>query len=175
MDATPLPMPDAQTVIAALCEQQGTWSGTIAVTDSAGRERRIELVSTHSCSGDGRWQLTTETFRVPAGAPDSTAKVTYAAPAKPSELVTAYFARGAEVQHRYRAVAVVRRDATHWSTTIESADAGDRFEDRPASMRYVRARDGDRLESRKEVRFTDGGTGSEAYTARSVIVQMLVR
>lgn len=152
------------------CLQAGTWRGEIAIVDAAGRTTKAALTSVHGCSSDGRWHLVSETFAVPGRADDATAKVTYVPADRADQFVTAYFAHGGETQHRYRAVEAQARDPTHWTTTVESTDAGDVFEGKPATMRYIRAMDGTTLEARKEVRLT----GETAFTVRSRILQRAV-
>jgi hypothetical protein len=154
----------------AWCSQTGTWRGSIDITDAAGHTQKVVLVSRHRCTPDGRLHVVEEDF-VTAARTDHTLKVTYADPSIPG-FRTAYFSRGAESPHTYRFAAVVIRDEQHWKQSITSADEGELYEGRKAMMRYTRERVGDRIVSRKEVRFLDGNGDFET---RSLIEQRLVR
>lgn len=154
----------------AWCSQSGTWRGDIDITDAKGATQKVVLVSRHRCTPDGKLHSVEEDFNTP-GRSDHTLKNTWADPAIRG-FRTAYFARGAESAHAYRFASVEIRDAWHWKQSLVSTEEGEVFEGRKAMMRYTRERDGDRLVSRKEVRFFDA-PGSE-YETRSLIVQQRV-
>ena len=150
----------------AWCSQAGSWHGSIEITDAAGRTQKVSLVSRHRCTPDGRLHVVEEDFVTPARS-DHTLKVTYADPSIPG-FRTAYFARGAESPYAFRFGSVDFRDERHWTQSIMSTGEGELYEGRKATMRYTRERDGDRIVSRKEVRFFD--TNGD-FETRSLIVQ----
>mgnify|MGYP003383435618 CR=1 FL=1 len=150
----------------AWCSQAGTWRGNIDVTDAAGHTQKVSLISRHRCTPDGRLHVVEEDFVAPARS-EHTLKVTYADPTI-SGFRTAYFARGAELPYAYRFSSVVFRDDRHWTQSITSTGEGELYEGRKALMRYTREREGDRVVSRKEVRFLDSDVDFET---RSLIVQ----
>jgi amidase len=160
---------DLADTMRAWCSQAGTWRGDIDITDAQGRTQKVALVSRHRCTPDGRVHIVEEDFLAP-GRSDHTVKNTWADPAIQG-FRTAYFARGAESPHVYRFAAVAIRDPQHWSQSIRSTDEGEVYEGRKAMVRYTRERDGDRLVSRKEVRFLDAPGDFET---RSLIVQQRV-
>ncbi len=154
----------------AWCSQTGTWQGSIDITDAAGHTQKVSLISRHRCTPDGRLHIVEEDF-VTRERSDHTLKVTYADPSI-AGFRTAYFARGAESPHAYRFASVAFRDDLHWKQSITTADESELFENRKAVMRYTRERDGDRIISRKEVRF-QGGKGD--FETRTLIEQRRVR
>jgi hypothetical protein len=154
----------------AWCSQTGTWRGSIDITDAAGRTQKVSLISRHRCTPDGRLHIVEEDFVTP-GRSEHTLKVTYADPSI-AGFRTAYFSRGAESPHAYRFAAVAFRDELHWKQSITSTDEGEIYDGRKAMTRYTRERDGDRIVSRKEVRF-QGGKGD--FETRSLIEQRRVR
>lgn len=154
----------------AWCTQTGTWQGSIDITDAAGHTQKVSLVSRHRCTPDGRLHIVEEDFVTPQRS-DHTLKVTYADPSI-AGFRTAYFFRGGESPHAYRVAAVAFRDELHWKQSITTADESELFENRKAVMRYTRERDGDRIVSRKEVRF-QGGKGD--FETRTLIEQRRVQ
>jgi hypothetical protein len=154
----------------AWCSQTGTWRGSIDITDATGHTQKVSLVSRHRCTPDGRLHVVEEDFVTPERS-DHTLKVTYADPSIPG-FRTAYFSRGAESPHTYRFAAVAFQDELHWKQSITSTDEGELYEGRKAMMRYTRERDGDRIVSRKEVRFLDG---KGDFETRSLIEQRRIR
>jgi hypothetical protein len=129
-------------------------------------------VSRHRCTPDGRLHIVEEDFLVP-GAPSHTLKVTYADPSIPG-FRTAYFFRGKELPFVYQFGEVDFRDRENWVQSITSTIEGDVYEGRRAAFRYSRTREGDRIVSRKEVRFLDTDTDTD-FETRSLIVQELVQ
>jgi hypothetical protein len=156
----------------AWCSQSGTWQGIIDITDAEGQTQTVSLVSRHRCTPDGRLHVVEEDFLLP-GAPSHTLKVTYADPTF-SGFRTAYFASGKESAYVFRFDSVEVKDNEHWKQSITSTSEGDVYEGRKAILRYTRTRDGDRIVSRKEVRFLDTDTGGD-FETRSLIVQELVQ
>lgn len=156
----------------AWCSQSGTWQGIIDITDAEGQTQTVSLVSRHRCTPDGRLHVVEEDFHLP-GAPSHTLKVTYADPTF-SGFRTAYFASGKESAYVFRFDSVEVKDNEHWKQSITSTSEGDVYEGRKAILRYTRTRDGDRIVSRKEVRFLDTDTGGD-FETRSLIVQELVQ
>jgi hypothetical protein len=154
----------------AWCSQAGTWQGSIDITDAAGHAQKVTLLSRHRCTPDGRLHVVEEDFVTPERS-DHTLKVTYT-DASITGFRTAYFSHGAESPHAYRFAAVTFRDELHWKQSITSTDEGELFDGRKAMMRYTRERDGDRIVSRKEVRFLDGNGDFET---RSLIEQRRVQ
>jgi amidase len=167
--AAPVSGDDLADTMSAWCSQAGTWRGDIDITDAQGRTQKVALVSRHRCTPDGRVHVVEEDFLGP-GRSDHTVKNTWADPAIPG-FRTAYFARGTESPHLYRFAAVAIRDSRHWSQSITSTEAGELYDGRKAIVRYTRERDGDRLVSRKEVRFLDV---PGEFETRSLIVQQRV-
>lgn len=154
----------------AWCSQTGTWRGNIDITDPAGHTQKVSLVSRHRCTPDGRLHVVEEDFVAPERS-DHTLKVTYADPSIPG-FRTAYFSHGAESPHAYRFAAVAFHNELHWKQSITSTDEGELYDGRKAIMRYTRERDGDRIVSRKEVRFLDG---KGDFETRSLIEQQRVK
>jgi hypothetical protein len=154
----------------AWCSQAGTWQGSIDITDAAGHTQKVSLISRHRCTPDGRLHVVEEDFVTPERS-DHTLKVTYADASIPG-FRTAYFSRGAESPHAYRFAAVEFRDELHWKQSITSTDEGELYDGRKAMTRYTRERDGDRIVSRKEVRFLDG---KGDFETRSLIQQRRVQ
>ena len=159
---TPAYGDDLGDTMRAWCTQTGAWQGSIDITDAAGHTQKVSLVSRHRCTPDGRLHIVEEDFVTPQRS-DHTLKVTYADPSI-AGFRTAYFFRGGESPHAYRFAAVAFRDELHWKQSITTADDSELFENRKAVMRYTRERDGDRIVSRKEVRFLDGKGDFETRT-----------
>jgi amidase len=153
----------------AWCSQAGTWRGDIEITDARGAVQKVALVSRHRCTPDGRMHVVEEDFLSP-GRSEHTVKNTWA-DAAIGGFRTAYFVRGTEAAHVYRFGAVQFRDPRHWKQSIVSPEEGETYDGRRALVRYTRERDGDRLTSRKEVRFLDAPGD---FQTRSLIVQQRV-
>jgi hypothetical protein len=163
--------PELDLTLRAWCSQAGAWRGRIEITDAQGRSSFVALVSKHSCTPDARYHVVLEEF-IPDGRAGRTAeslhtvKVTFADPSLPG-FRTRYFASGRSEEYRFTHRAVTVRDPQHWTQQIESPPPGEMFEGRLAVLRYTRERIGDRIVSRKEVRFA----GEPSFTTRSVIEQ----
>ena len=160
----------AQQLLAQLCTQSGLWRGAIDIVSADGKTERPLLESSHECTRQGGFSLDRERFITNGTIKVETIKVTYL-DTKSGDIVVQYFADGHRSEHRYRAIEVVSKDRRHWSTTLESTSAGDLFDGRPATMRYIRSRIGNKIESRKEVRFN---TPEAKFVTRSTIIQTLV-
>jgi hypothetical protein len=158
---------DMEKVMHLWCTQSGTWTGQIDVTSKDGRVQRLELVTTHDCTEASRYHIVRERF----GSGLSTVKVTYV-DAAARAFHTAYFADGKESPYRYSFVSVEATDDRHWKTVIASAPGTETYEGRPATLRYVRVRNGDTIENWKDVRFA---AGKLDFEQRSKIVQTLRR
>jgi hypothetical protein len=158
---------DLQKVMQLWCTQAGTWSGMIDVTAPDGKRERQELVTTHDCTEASRFHIVRERF----GSGVSTVKVTYI-DAAAQAFHTSYFAAGRDSPYRFSFVSVEATDDTHWKTIIVSAPGAEKYEGRPATLRYIRVRDGDKVESWKDVQFADG---RQDFEPRSRITQTLRR
>lgn len=148
------------------CTQAGTWSGDIDITAPDGRVTRTTLVSRHDCTEGAAHHIVRERF----GTGPSTVKVTFADHAARA-FHTAYFAGGKQAPYEFTFVSVERTDDTHWKTVIASRPGAEQYEGRPAVLRYIRVRNGDVVESWKDVQFADG---TQDFQPRSKIVQKRV-
>lgn len=158
---------DMAKVMHLWCTQTGTWTGLIEVTASDGKRERLELVTTHDCTEASRFHIVRERF----GSGVSTVKVTFVDDAAPA-FHTSYFAGGRDSAYRFSFVSVEAIDDTHWKTIIASEPGTEKYEGRPATLRYIRVRDGDEVESWKDVQFADG---KQDFEPRSRIRQTLRR
>jgi hypothetical protein len=158
---------DMAKVMHLWCTQAGTWTGMIDVTAANGQRERLELVTTHDCTEASGYHVVRERF----GSGASTVKVTYIDVAAQA-FHTAYFANGRASPYRFSFVSVEATDDTHWKTIIASAPGTETYEGRPAILRYIRVRDGDRVVSWKDVQFADG---KQDFEPRSRIEQTLRR
>jgi hypothetical protein len=159
---------DAMNLVMQLwCTQAGTWSGDIDITAPDGKVTRTTLVTRHDCTEGAAHYVTRERF----GTGPSTVKVTFVDRAA-GNFHTAYFASGKQAPYEFTFVSVERTDDTHWKTIIASKPGTEQYEGRPAVLRYVRVRNGDVIESWKDVQFADG---RQDFEPRSKIVQRLVR
>lgn len=149
------------------CMQTGTWTGMIDVTASGGKAERMELVTTHDCTEASEFHIVRERF----GSAVSTVKVTYI-DRTTREFHTSYFSGSQELPYRFSFVSVEAIDDTHWKTIIASPPGTEQYEGRPATLRYIRVRNGDSVESWKDVQFADG---NHDFEPRSRIVQTLRR
>ena len=148
------------------CTQNGNWSGDIDVTAPNGKVTRSTLVTNHACTQGAAHHIASERF----GAGLSTVKVTYIDAAS-SIFRTEYFAGGKQAPYEFSFVSVETKDDLHWKTIIASKPGTEQYEGRPAVLRYIRVRDGDVIESWKDVQFADG---TQDFEPRSKIVQKRV-
>jgi hypothetical protein len=158
---------DLEKVMRAWCTQVGTWSGSIDVTSVDGKTERLELVSTHDCTEGSKLHIVRERF----GSGVSTVKVSFIDP-QSGNFHTSYFSGGRDAPYSFAFVSVEMRDDTHWKTVIASTPGSETYEGRPAILRYIRVREGDTIESWKDVQFADG---RKDFEPRSRIVQTLRR
>lgn len=142
---------EMEQVMRLWCTQAGTWTGMIDVAAPDGTQQRMELVTTHDCTEASRFHVVRERF----GSAHSTVKVTFIDDAA-REFHTSYFSDGQESQYRFSFVSVEATDDTHWKTIIASPPGTEQYEGRPATLRYIRVRNGDQVESWKDVQFADG-------------------
>lgn len=167
---------DLELTMRAWCSQAGTWRGEIEITAADGKVLKPALISRHRCTPDGRYHIVEEDFVMPASAgqpakSDHTLKVTYV-DAATGGFHTEYFSHGKEAPYRFEFASVNFENDRHWKQSIVSPPDGDeKYEGRPAVLRYSRELDGDRLTSRKEVRFLDA---PGEFVTRSLIVQTRV-
>jgi hypothetical protein len=158
---------DMAKVMHLWCTQAGTWTGMIDVTAADGKRQRQELVTTHDCTEASRFHIVRERF----GSGVSTVKVTFI-DAAAQAFHTAYFANARDSPYRFSFVSVEVTDDTHWKTIIASAPGTETYEGRPAILRYIRVREGDKVVSWKDVQFADG---KRDFEPRSRIEQTLRR
>ncbi len=158
---------DLQKVMNLWCTQAGTWVGMIDVTGSDGTRQSLELVTTHDCSEASEFHIVRERF----GSSNATVKVTFIDKAVQG-FHTSYFAGGQESPYRFSFVSAEATDDTHWTTIIASPPGTETYEGRPAMLRYIRVRNGDKIESWKDVQFADG---EQDFEPRSRIKQTLRR
>ena len=154
---------DFDMVMKAWCTQAGDWRGDIDVTDANAKTQRIALLSHHDCDTDARLHTVRERF----GNGESTVKVTYA-DAKANVFRTEYFSGGTQRGYQYGFISVEMTDPAHWKTVIMTPAGTETYDGRPALVRYVRIRNGDTVESLKEVQYTDA---PGEFRQRSRIVQ----
>jgi hypothetical protein len=167
---------DLEATMRAWCSQAGTWRGEIEITAADGKVLKPALISRHRCTPDGRYHIVEEDFVMPAAAgqpakSDHTLKVTYV-DAATGGFHTEYFSHGKEAPYRFEFASVQFENERHWRQSIVSPSEGEQYEGRPAVLRYSRELDGDRLTSRKEVRFLDAPGD---FVTRSLIVQTRVQ
>lgn len=145
------------------CTQEGNWSGDIDITAPDGKVTRSTLITRHMCTPGAAHHITSERF----GAGLSTVKVTYID--SPTGIFrTEYFAGGKQSSYEFSFVSIESKDNSHWKTIIASKPGAEQYEGRPAVLRYIRVRDGDVIESWKDVQFADG---TQDFEPRSKIVQ----
>jgi formylglycine-generating enzyme required for sulfatase activity len=159
-------MADMDLVMRLWCTQAGVWSGDIDITSKDGKVSRSALVSRHDCTDAAAHHIVSERF----GGGPSTVKVTIVDRAA-GHFHTGYFAGGTEAPYEFDFVSVEQRDDAHWKTVIASKPGTETYEGRPAILRYIRVRDGDTVESWKDVQFADG---TADFEPRSKIVQRRV-
>lgn len=153
-------------VMQAWCTQAGKWVGDIDVTSPDGKVTRSSLVTSHDCTQGAAHHIASERF----GEGLSTVKVTYIDPTSGS-FRTEYFVAGKQAPYEFNFVSVERKDDLHWKTIIATKPGVEQYEGRPAVLRYIRVRDGDVIESWKDVQFADG---TQDFEPRSRIVQKRV-
>jgi len=158
---------DMEKVMQLWCSQVGTWTGMIDITAADGETRRDELVTIHDCTEASSFHIVRERF----GSGPSTVKVTFIDKAT-QNFHTEYFVNGKSSPYEFSFVSVEATDETHWKTVIESTPGSEKYEGRPAILRYIRVRNGDTIESWKDVQFEDG---QMKFEPRSKIVQTLRR
>jgi len=156
---------DMEKVMQLWCTQVGTWTGMIDITAVDGKSSQQELVTTHDCTEAASFHIVRERF----GSGASTVKVTFIDPST-QNFHTGYFANGKSSPYEFSFVSVEATDETHWKTIIASTPGSEKYEGRPAILRYVRVRNGDTIESWKDVQFEDG---KNDFEPRSKIVQTL--
>jgi hypothetical protein len=156
---------DLEKVMHAWCTQAGTWTGSIDVTGADGKTARLELVSKHDCTEGSKVHIVRERF----GTGASTVKVTFIDP-EAGNFHTSYISGARDKPYGFEFVSVEMRDDAHWKTVIASTPGSETYEGRPAILRYIRVRDGDQVESWKDVQFADG---RKDFEPRSRIVQTL--
>jgi len=145
------------------CTQAGRWVGDINVVAPDGKITRSSLITRHDCTQSAEHHIASEQF----GAGPSTVKVTYIDYAAGS-FRTEYFVAGKQAPYEFKFVSVERKDDLHWKTIIATKSGAEQYEGRPAALRYIRVRDGDVVESWKDVQFADG---TQDFEPRSKIVQ----
>jgi hypothetical protein len=150
----------------AWCSQSGTWAGQIAMTNAQGKTQTVKIVSRHSCTPDARYHVVEEDF-IASARRDHTVKVTYVDPAS-KRFRTEYFAANGQSTYMFEFGSIEWRDPSNWSQTVQSPSGTESFEGRPAILRYTRTRRGDRVISRKEVKFLDSPS---EFVTRSLIDQ----
>ncbi len=124
-------------------------------------------MTTHECTEGATFHIVRERF----GSGTSTVKVTFVDQAA-QNFHTAYFVNGREASYSFSFISVEATDDSHWKTIIASTPGSEKYEGRPAILRYIRVRNGDTIESWKDVEFADRNNDFEA---RSKIVQTLRR
>jgi hypothetical protein len=158
---------DMEGIMRLWCTQVGTWTGKIDVTSADGKTTQLELVTNHECTENAKFHIVRERF----GSGVSTVKVTFVDQAV-KNFHTAYFANGREAPYSFSFVSIEATDNSHWKTIIASTPGSEKYEGRPAILRYIRVRNGDTIESWKDVQFADG---KNDFQPRSKIVQTLRR
>lgn len=165
--AQPASAGDMEKVMQLWCTQVGTWTGMIDITAADGKSTQQELVTTHDCTEASLHHIVRERF----GSGASTVKVTFINKST-QNFHTDYVANGKSSPYEFTFVSVEATDETHWKTIIESTPGSEQYEGRPAILRYIRVRNGDTIESWKDVQFEDG---TKDFESRSKIVQTLRR
>jgi len=158
---------DMEKVMQLWCTQVGTWTGMIDITAKDGKTTQQELVTTHDCTEAASFHIVRERF----GSGTSTVKVTFIDKAA-QNFHTSYFVKGTDAPYSFSFVSVEAIDDKHWKTIIASTPGSEKYEGRPAILRYIRIRNGDSIESWKDVQFPDG---TSDFEPRSKIVQTLKR
>ena len=165
--AQPASTGDMEKVMQLWCTQEGTWTGMIDITSADGKSSQQELVTTNDCTEAASHHIVRERF----GSGASTVKVTFIDKAT-QNFHTDYIANRKSSPYEFTFVSVEATDDTHWKTIIESTPGSEKYEGRPAILRYIRERNGDTIESWKDVNFDDE---KKDFEPRSKIVQTLRR
>jgi hypothetical protein len=145
----------APDIAAARASLVGAWEGELGYLDySANRWFGIPVKTRIVDQGDGATMLRISDFD--DGPKVGNVRITTGElfDAKASTVAVATFRKGRTVEVTTYAVRIdpASRDATHW-TMIEETRGED--DDRPATLRLTTVRDGDRLETLKQVDFLD--------------------
>ena len=148
-------MADPPEVAAARASLVGAWEGELGYLDySANRWFGIPVKTRIIDQGDGATMLRVSDFD--DGPKVGNVRITTGElfDAKASTVAVATFRKGRTVEVTTYVVRIdpASRDATHW-TMIEETRGKD--DDRTATLRLTTVRDGDRLETLKEVDFLD--------------------
>lgn len=147
--------PPTLDIAAARASLEGMWSGELQYRDySADRWFGIPVKTRITDQGDGATTLRTSDFD--DGPKVGNVRITTVElfDAAAASVAVGSFRKGraAEIMTYAITLAPGARDATHW-TMIEQARATD--DERPAMLKLTTVRDGDRLETLKEVDFLD--------------------
>ncbi len=140
---------------AARASLGGAWTGTLEYRDySADRWFGIPVTTRITDQGDGATTLRASDFDdgPKVGIVRITSVELYDATAGTVQVGSFRKGRAAEIMTYSVALNPASRDATHW-TIVEESKAQD--DNRPAMLRLTTVRDGDRLETLKEVDFLD--------------------
>lgn len=154
VQATAQPTPPVD-LTAARASLTGAWTGTLEYRDySADRWFGIPVKTRVSDQGDGATTIRASDFD--DGPKVGNVRITTVElfDAAAASVAVGSFRKGraAEIMTYAITLAPGARDATHW-TMIEQARATD--DERPAMLKLTTVRDGDRLETLKEVDFLD--------------------
>ncbi len=152
--------------------QAGPWVGEIEIYGPGGTgPQTVRLRTKWDAVPDHSTVTKLETFIGPNG-DSSSVTLMYAAPDRDT-IVTPYFTNGRQRDYYFSVVSVAVTDPLHWTTVIATPDEQEIYEDRPAVLRYVRTRTGNKIENTKEVNFLDDN-GDDTFELRSLIRQRLL-
>lgn len=162
---------DIETVLALWGAQVGLWTGEIDIYGPGGSgPQTVGLKTKWDTVPDHAIVTKIETF---IGPDSETSSVTVMfADTDERTIVTPYFANGRQRNYRFAVVSVSVDDPVHWTTVIATPDEQEIYEARPAVLRYVRTRMGNKIENTKEVNFLDDN-GDDTFELRSLIRQTL--
>ena len=170
--SSPVFADDVDTVLALWGAQAGPWTGEIDIYGpGGGGPKTVGLTTKWDAAPDRDTVTKIETFVGP-DRETSSVTVMFADPDRRT-IVTPYFTNGHQRNYRFSVVSVSVTDPLHWVTVIATPDEQEIYEDRPAILRYVRRRMGNRIENTKEVDFLDDD-GDDTYELRSFIRQTLL-
>jgi hypothetical protein len=165
----PVQANDVQDVLKLWASQAGSWSGEIDIYTGDNPVPQTVGLKTRWDSVPSRDVVTKiETFVSPGGA-NSSVTLMFAGP-ELNSIVTPYFVNGKQHDYHFAVISTAVTDDTHWTTVIATPGGQEVYEGRPAVLRYVRTRDGNRIENTKEVNFLDDN-GDSTYRLRSLIRQ----
>ncbi|MDM7955167.1 hypothetical protein [Blastomonas sp.] len=154
--AAPVAAQDAPVdLVAARASLTGAWQGTLEYRDyTADRWFGIPVKTRIADQGDGATTIRSSDFDdgPKVGNVRITSVELFDAAASTVSVGTFRKGRAAEVMTYAVRIAPGSRDATHW-TMVEEAAGSDN--NRPATLRLTTFRDGDRVETLKEVDFLD--------------------